>query len=49
MYIELSSHVNLTWIDYFDPKFKKKHISVVNILNIVLDARNEKQSFFSPY
>lgn len=24
MYIELSSHVNLTWIDYFDPKLKKK-------------------------
>lgn len=23
MYIELSSHVNLTWIDYFDPKLKK--------------------------
>lgn len=29
MYIELSSHVNLTWIDYFDPyKFlKKTHFS----------------------
>lgn len=23
MYIELSSHVNLTGIDYFDPKLKK--------------------------
>lgn len=23
MYVELSSHVNLTGIDYFDPKLKK--------------------------
>lgn len=38
MYVELSSHVNLTGIDYFDPKLKKQHISVVNILNIVLNT-----------
>lgn len=52
MYIELSSRVNLTWIDYFDPKLKKKHISVVNILNIVLNTCTCKEwktiIFFPP-
>lgn len=55
MYVELSSHVNLTGIDYFDPKLKKTpHFSGQYFkhcfrYNVHTHARNEKQSFSSPH